>query len=219
MEIIAFERWNFLVWKRYWPLYSRIYIYCKRHTAKALATATLCWAVRYDDYLLFFINFIERKVHAALSIKMQPYLEKMMVGTSRVAGIFICLCVVFFFILFSSIGRHNKCCDSLRQKNGSEQFLKIVYFFICVRTIVHAFLYAAAHKSFVASFLSLEICLIFINNMRWQTFYGNGPLFCGPSRRMRLHDFCIFLRAKEMGQKKKKWKKNQFCEKNTWVLA
>lgn len=215
MEIIVFEQWNFLVWKRYWPLYSRIkkYYNIGKRQPVVFGLPSLLW-------LFFFcyssLNLLKEKCmqDSILSERRRErercsliWRKWWLLGMSRVAGTFL--------LLSTQQNVRLILCGLTRQKNGSTTISqKCLFFFIHMR------------RHFFCSFLpslvaSLETYLIFINNIRWAnilwkwTFLFWTTVFC----------FCkckVKERRATEGQRvrvEEREKTTNLCEKNTWVLA
>ena len=157
---------------------------------------------RYYDYLLFFINFIERKVHWALrdgepvragwERETQPYLEKMMVWVlepSRVAGI------IFFFSFFCR--RHNKCTlpfdrRMVRKKKSISQ--KCLYFsYACTMFLIFlSVLWQQSSVAFVSH--TLKYAQFLLITCDGKQFYGNGR-FVLCDRSAQHSTYCAHLMA------------------------
>lgn len=121
-KLLYFERWNFLVWKRYWPLYSTEYIYWQSDTSQSskerLRPTFVIMIICYSSLILLKKSAQHLGIKAfdgTASLSMctgthWPYLEKMMVGTLEESPV--------YFVSLSSTTNAYMLVTHSRQKNG-----------------------------------------------------------------------------------------------------
>lgn len=132
----------------------------------------------------------------------QPYLEKMMVSTLESPGI---IHILFLFLFFGRCRHPNKClcwplCDRRMVKTISQKCLFFHMRAHFTRSLLDICLF------FVTSF-PLNLCLIFINNMRWQNILWKWTFCFGWSsstKSAHLWNLCMVLNSSRSIYKKKK---------------
>lgn len=135
----------------------------------------------------------------------QPYLEKMMVSTLESPGIIHILFLFFIFIfLVVVVIQTNAYVGHSATEEWLKQFLKNVYFFHMRAHFTRSLLDICLF--FVTSF-PLNLCLIFINNMRWQNILWKWTFCFGWSsstKSAHLWNLCMVLNSSRSIYKKKK---------------